>query len=383
MWAIGSVSTDITESKRNIEMKEKLAMQDILFKSKILYDELTKNMPNMFFSFDRTFRYTSINKACEKFTGLVATRAIGKTIDEAPGYVPLFLPEYREVLDTGIAKNFISEFAFGRNMFTYSVNIYPTEKGISILMTDLTTQKNSDKKALELVDSLQNKNKDLRQFAYIISHNLRAPIAKLLGLVELFKADPELIINNMSLHECLTNEANNLDNVVKDLNSVISAHDTGKEILAYSTFESKLKLIEQVLGKEITESHADITSDFQNPVGITSINGYVYSIMYNLLSNAIKYRSPKVPLKIHLQSRQDDKNITLTIEDNGMGIDLEKNGDQIFGLYKRFHGNKLPGRGIGLSLVKSQAEALGGTVTVESKVNSGTTFKVLIPKNNS
>src|SRR6185436_10107470 len=98
-------------------------------------------------------------------------------------------------------------------------------------------------------------------------------------------------------------------------------------------FESKLKLIENVLDKEIIESKAVITSDFNDPVGITSINGYVYSIMYNLLSNAIKYRSPQVPLKIHLRTRQDDHYISLYIEDNGMGIDMVKNGDKIFGLY--------------------------------------------------
>jgi signal transduction histidine kinase len=263
------------------------------------------------------------------------------------------------------------------------VNIYPTDMGVSVIMTDLTAQKKSEREMHALVTRLQETNKDLRQFAYIVSHNLRSPIAKVLGLVSLFETDPEIKINNMSLQQCLTEEANNLDNVVKDLNSVISAHDTGKEKKEFTTFEYILKLIERVLDKEIAESKAVITHDFHDPEGITSIHGYLYSIMFNLLSNAIKYRSPNVPLKIHLQTTQDDKFIKLSIKDNGMGINMEKYKDKIFGLYRRFHGNKIAGRGIGLSLVKSQAEAMGGGVTVESQVNVGTTFIISFSKNNT
>ncbi len=103
--------------------------------------------------------------------------------------------------------------------------------------------------------------------------------------------------------------------------------------------------------------------------------------MYHLLSNAIKYRTKDVPLKIHLQSTQDEKYIYLEVIDNGSGIDLKKNGDKLFNLYKRFRDQSIPGKGIGLNLVKTQAESIGGKVIVNSEINKGSTFKVFIPKN--
>ncbi|HKR06149.1 MAG TPA: PAS domain S-box protein, partial [Bacteroidia bacterium] len=192
IYAVCAISADISESKKNIEMKEKIAIQEAILKSEIRYDELTKNMPNMFFSMDRSLRHTSFNKACETFTGRKAEEVIGKTVQEVfPSAEPLFLEEYKEVLKTGKAQNFVSTFTMGENTFTYIVNIFPTENGISVLMTDLTRQKKSEVATLELVEHLQKKNKDLRQFAYTVSHDLRAPIARVLGLVTLSNIDPE------------------------------------------------------------------------------------------------------------------------------------------------------------------------------------------------
>jgi PAS domain S-box-containing protein len=379
VYAVCAVSTDITESKKNIEMKEQLALQDVILKSEIRYDELTKNMSNMFFSLDRSFRHTSFNTACEMFTGRKAEQVIGKTMQEVfPIGKPLFLAQYKKVLRTGKAKNFVSTFTIDQNTFTYIVNIYPTENGVSVLMTDLTKQKKSEKEMLELVERLEKKNKDLRQFAYTVSHDLRAPIARVLGLVTLSGIDPEYKINNKSLLQNVANEISDLDNVVKDMNNTIFVRDENKK-KEYIVFATELNLVKKVLENEIIESKAVITTDFKNPEGAVTVKSYFYSILYNLLSNAIKYRSPEVPLTIQLQTRQDNEFICFSVKDNGMGIDMKKNGDKIFGLYNRFHGKKIEGKGVGLNLVKAEAESLGGKVEVESEVNRGSTFKIFLP----
>lgn len=105
--------------------------------------------------------------------------------------------------------------------------------------------------------------------------------------------------------------------------------------------------------------------------------------MFNLLSNSIKYRLPGVPVTIHLQTRKVNDIICLSVKDNGMGIDLVKNNEKIFGLYNRFHSKKIDGKGIGLNLVKTQAESLGGNVEAESEVNCGSTFKIYLPVNHN
>jgi hypothetical protein len=102
----------------------------------------------------------------------------------------------------------------------------------------------------------------------------------------------------------------------------------------------------------------------------------VYSILYNLISNAIKYRTPGRRPEITISTNVDSKYM-IRIQDNGLGIDLKNHGDDLFKLYKRFHYHT-EGKGLGLYLVKLQAEALGGSVHVTSDVNRGTTFTIYL-----
>lgn len=253
--------------------------------------------------------------------------------------------------------------------------------GLCITLSDITERKQLERETLHLVVSLQKRNNELKQFTYVLSHNLRSPIAKILGLASLFETDPEKESINPTLLSNITEAATNLDRVVKDLNTVISLRESGNAIHEYILLKPELDRIKKVLESEISECKAAIRSYFLHPKGINTISSYLYSIIYNLLSNAIKYRSPERPLKIYLKTTQDRQFICLSLEDNGMGIDLKKYRDKIFGLYKRFHGETIPGKGIGLNLVKAQVESLGGKVEIESEVNKGTTFKVFFPKN--
>lgn len=249
-------------------------------------------------------------------------------------------------------------------------------KAVNVLI-DVTDIKKAELETLVLTDRLQSKNKELRQVAYMVSHDLRAPIAKILGLASIFDGDAA---ENKFIVEKITEATVHLDNVVKDINNILSTRNADKGKQEFVHFESKLKLITKVLEQEIKESKALITTDFRGSTGVITAKGHLYSILYNLLSNSIKYRLSEKPLHIHLETTEHEKFICLTVKDNGMGIDLLKNEEKIFGLYNRFHGDTFPGKGIGLHLVKRHAESLGGKVEVESKVNEGTEFKIYIPK---
>ena len=102
-------------------------------------------------------------------------------------------------------------------------------------------------------------------------------------------------------------------------------------------------------------------------------------ILLNIVSNAIKYRSEDRKLKISIKVHSEGNCLNLEIEDNGIGIDMIKNKDKIFGLYQRFH-NYPDSKGLGLYLVKSQIEAMGGSIEVESQVNKGTQFSLTFKK---
>ncbi len=310
----------------------------------------------------------------------------GATIFD-PGYPNELLKRFENYYNRAFAGEKFAEVVYNDSPFERwsEISFHPIHNGVEIVGTacysrNITERIKSEKVTLELVYNLQNKNKDLQQFSYIVSHNLRSQIAKILGLTFLHNIEPDHKINDMTLLECVQQEVTNLDNVVKDMNTIISYRDVDNKQNDTVSFQTKLKLIEQVLENQIAESNAIITSNFV--VGeIVSVKSYIYSIIFNLMSNAIKYRQKEVPLMIHIETSKTEEFIYLTVSDNGMGIDLSKYGDKLFGLYKRFHSSAIEGRGIGLSLVKTQTESLGGEIVVESSINRGTTFKVCLPIN--
>ena len=120
-------------------------------------------------------------------------------------------------------------------------------------------------------------------------------------------------------------------------------------------------------------AEASVTFDFNEASVVKYFKPYLESIFQNLLTNAIKYRSSDRKPAIHFKSVVLGQHLELHVTDNGQGIDLQKFGGKLFGLHKTFHEHR-EARGVGLFLVKTQIEALGGSIRVMSEVNKGTTF---------
>ena len=133
------------------------------------------------------------------------------------------------------------------------------------------------------------------------------------------------------------------------------------------------------MSREIVSNRIAVARHLESGKIIYSVRPMVHSILYNLISNAIKYRSTERQPVITISSSEDDLFYELTVADNGLGIDLSRDKDNLFKLYKRFH-HHMEGKGLGLYLVKLQSEALGGNVTVSSELNKSTTFTVRLRK---
>lgn len=244
------------------------------------------------------------------------------------------------------------------------------------MLVDITDRKNSEVQTEMLVNHLQLRNKQLAQFAFMISHHLRAPIARILGLASIFNnnaAEDAFILKK------IVESTEELDQVVQDINVVVSARDPGEEKYEYLDFETTMQKVFKDLESPIHENNATITTDFQQCQGFTTIRSYVESIIFNLLSNGIKFHLPETPPKIHVSTSIDDNFVCLSVSDNGRGIELEKNGKDLFTIYKKLHNEPIPGKGVGLYLAKAQVEALGGRVEVVSKISEGAEFKVYFP----
>jgi signal transduction histidine kinase len=231
-------------------------------------------------------------------------------------------------------------------------------------------------RTLELQDAnreLVEQNNQLEQFAFIVAHNLRAPVARMLGLANLMQlagtqTDKEFAI------EKLMASTRDMDQVIKDLTHILDIKRfTGGRVEV--DLPATLTRVLNILETEIQETQATIKSDFSAAAKLMTSVPYLESILYNLIHNAIKYRAmTRVPV-IRIRTRQEENYVVLSVSDNGLGIDLAQYGHAIFSLYKRFHLH-VEGKGLGLYLVKSQVQALGGKVEVDSELDTGTTFHI-------
>lgn len=216
-------------------------------------------------------------------------------------------------------------------------------------------------------------NNQLEQFAFIAAHNLRAPLVRVLGLANLIQMGESEEDKRAALEKMIC-AAHDLDQVVKDLNAILNIkRHTGN--FAEVDLNESLTRTKRILEKEIEDTGTRIIHNFSEADRVYAIAPYVESILYNLISNAIKYRDPVRAPYIAIKTTHEQDFVCLAVMDNGLGIDLRKYKQNIFSLYKRFHLH-VEGKGLGLYLVKTQIEALGGRVEVRSAPNEGTTFQV-------
>ncbi|MDP3467318.1 MAG: PAS domain S-box protein [Daejeonella sp.] len=240
---------------------------------------------------------------------------------------------------------------------------------------DISELKSAEFKLTKLAADLTSRNKDLEQFTYIISHNLRAPVANILGLASLWDEPRLTKTENGELNRALLESVHNLDTIVKDLNQILQIRGAIIEYNEQIQFSGLVEDIKISIKNLIDSDGVDIKYDFSEINIFSSLKSYMYSIFYNLISNSIKYRQNGVPCLIKIESHLTGNKLELIFSDNGLGIDLEKKGEQVFGLYKRFHSH-VEGKGLGLFMVKTQVEKLGGKIRVQSEVNKGTSFKI-------
>lgn len=247
------------------------------------------------------------------------------------------------------------------------------------IQRDITEEKKREKEREQLINELTINNKDLKQFSYIISHNLKAPLSNLTGLLSLIEdteiADPELLelINGFSKSTHLLNET------INDLVKIIVIKDSTsierEQVSILEVFENVFNQLSFL----INSNAPNLKISLEKCPTLFINKSYLESILLNLTTNSLKYRDAERPLKISISSKIENGKSILIFKDNGMGIDLNRHGEKIFGLYQRFHSHT-DSKGLGLYLVKSQVEAMGGTITIESKVDQGTTFTLTFNK---
>lgn len=278
---------------------------------------------------------------------------------------------------------------FAGNVKTIQIlaNVISNDKGETVEMIgscqDVTESKKAEqrlidaKEELEVVaQKLSYQNKQLADFTHITSHNLRAPVANLNSLMEIYK----LSDNDEERLDIFGKFDMVIDRLTLTLNTLIEALKTkisdAQEELENIDLNEVLENTTQTLSGVILTSGAVVKGDFIEVSNITYNKIYMESIFLNLIGNAIKYRAKNRTPEIIVKSKLKNGRNIITFKDNGLGIDLEKHGHKLFGLNKVFHRHS-DAKGVGLFLTKTQVEAMGGSITATSEVNVGTTFTII------
>ena len=242
-------------------------------------------------------------------------------------------------------------------------------------MQDITPRKQAERQQLLLTEKLLGQNAGLQQFAYIVSHNLRAPLANALGFSDLLtRVDKQSAVFDTSLQNLRTS-LQQLDEVLTDVNDILSVRD---EQAGYRPEAVPLAGVCQqaLLGLQeaLQIAGGQLRSQLPADLRVAGSRAYFHSIFHNLISNAIKYRADGRPLLIDIAAiASPAEGLTITVRDNGSGFDRQQAGDTVFQLYRRFHAGQA-GRGIGLYLVRAHVEAMGGQIVVASRPDEGTEF---------
>lgn len=246
--------------------------------------------------------------------------------------------------------------------------------GIRGVFQNIDQIKKRELKLKASVDLIESHNKRLYNFAHIISHNLRSHVSNLQLTTALFETE-NLNTDQKELFENFLKISKNLDVTLKHLNEIVTIQTNVNKERTLLNVEKVYKKVITSIKQTSIQNKVVYYTEFSEVEEVEYVEAYLESILLNLITNAIKYKHPDRDPEINIFTYEEGCNIFLVVKDNGIGIDLEKNGDQLFQMYKTFDCNE-NANGLGLFITKGQIESLGGKITVESKLGKGTKFTV-------
>lgn len=326
---------------------------------------------------DLVCRYA--NAAYRDWFGKTREEMVGKmTLQELLG--PIFeknLPYINAVLE-GEKQCFQRAITLpsGELRFT-SANYYPDivkgdVRGFFVFVSDITPLKLLKHDLIKSNEVISEQNKRLLNFANVISHNLKNYSNGFTGMLELL-GETQHSEDQIEIIKHLKKISNNFNETIKNLNEIVHEKNINNiELTAINLYEHIIKAM-STLSLEIDVSNAIIKNNVDSDTIIMGNSAYVESILVNFLSNAIKYKHPDRDPIIEFSCVTNNEEVILTIADNGKGINLKEHGEEIFEMYKTFHGNN-DAQGIGLYITKYHIEVMGGHVQVESEENIGSKF---------
>lgn len=355
-----------------------------VFRSQDTYRQLFQAMPVITWVSDAATRsIVSVNRQALDAYGYSSEELIGMD------YLDLFQEEDQSLFlkaDSSAGDPYTNVWRHRRKdgsvmyMKGRSILITPSKKPMMLTMVrDVTSEYLGQQEKERLYKQVIQKNKNLGQFAYVVSHNLRSPVARIKGLLDAIREEAITDALHKEVLGYLKEASEELDEMIIDLSKVVHTED-----------DASLKEwvdIEEMLGQLLTQlrqayPNLDLQATLKGweEIGqLYTVKSFLFSILYNLLQNAIKYRKEDNIVYLQLEASLQAGGINIKLKDFGKGINLDRDKEKIFQLYTRLD-TSMEGKGMGLYMVKTQVEALGGHISVHSVEGEWTEFEVFLPQ---
>lgn len=243
---------------------------------------------------------------------------------------------------------------------------------------NITHKKEIESQRNSLITQLSLLNQELRQLTFSTSHDLRAPVNNLLSAFDLIDDRKIEDQDTLDLIQLLKNSGRKLSDTLNKYVDVLKERHEKETSIERVTFSQSLKQVLDSIQALIKTSNAEIQAEFSEVDEVDFNRAFMESVFLNLITNSIKYAKPETAPQIKIRSQRHFDQVKLTVEDNGVGMDLEKMGHRLFRVNQTFHGHT-NSKGIGLYLVYHHVVGLGGKIEVDSIVNQGTKFTITFP----
>jgi len=326
------------------------------------------------------------NNAYLKLTGF----SIEEILGEKPGHLAigpetdlLTLNKMRKaILDKKSIKVTILNYNKRKEKYWFELNISPVfdSQGNCINFVgvgrNVTSRKEKELELKRLLEVTNDQNNKLFNFAHIVSHNIRSHTSNLSMVIDVME-NTEDTDEKLSYFDLLKEGTEKLSETIEYLNEIITIQENTNIEKKKIRLKDEIEKTKRALSLSIKESQIRITHTIPEDLIVSAIPAYLDSILLNLFTNVIKYRSPERKALLEIGYEINEFYTIITFKDNGLGLDLAKNGHKIFGMYKTFHGNE-DAKGIGLFITKNQLEAMGGKIEVESELGRGSVFKIYL-----
>ena len=361
---------DTTEVRRTQAQLQRFAdRQSTIFES----------ITDAFFTLDCEWRFTYVNQRSEELLRQSRDQLLGHTIWEMfPDAVGTeFEDQYRYAVETRESVCFEAYYEPLDNWLELS--IYPSEEGLAVYYRSIKERRLAQQKLEQTMAELERSNRELQDFAFVASHDLQEPLRKIQAFSD------RLLTRSDRFNEQEQDYLQRMQSAAGRMQSLI------QDLLTYSRVTTRAKPLtvcdtNRILGEVLQDMETAIARenaviDISPLPTITGDATQIRQVLQNLLSNAIKFHKPDQNPQVLIRAENSAyTGWTLVVSDNGVGFD-ERYAEKLFHPFQRLHQQAFAGTGIGMAIVKKILDRHGATVTVESVIDQGTTFRIHFPTN--